>query len=72
MKVIKYNIVLNRKLVALITPSGGVAFPNRDNKRNTVLDLLGEAFEGDYNFEELVDLHGWVKIYEGESITITF
>ena len=72
MKVVKTSNVSERKVMALISPVGGLYFRNRENELYTGLDNSGEAVQGRLEFKCLSESHGWVKIYEGESITITF
>ena len=72
MKVVKTSNVSERKVMALISPVGDLYFRNRENELYTGLDNSGEAFQGRLEFKCLSESHGRVKIYESESITITF
>ena len=62
-----------RKLVAFVNGSGDIVFRNRDDNYNTVISGTAECNQGALPFHVYADITKEAnKIYEGDSITITF
>ncbi len=70
---INREIEPKRKVVAFIKISGGVVFRNRDDNYSTVVTNNAECYQGGLSFDQNVKaVEEANRIYEGDSITITF